>query len=81
MTGSAVIKDRRTGSTFVAEWAESGPHAVTFRGRLRVRDLSGERQYPARLRTLPLSEVAIEWLPDRPSDAYVPSVAPQAVPA
>jgi hypothetical protein len=61
VTGAAIIKDRHTGHVFVADWAQTDGRAVTFKGSLRVRALSGDRLYPPRLRTLPLDHVSIDW--------------------
>jgi hypothetical protein len=51
----------------VAEHAELADGAITFTGRLRHRDLTGERHYPPRTLTIHVSRIAeVEWLEDRP---------------
>lgn len=56
----------RDGRTYVADRVELHDRKVTFTGRLRVRDLSGERFYATRERTIRLAEVkAIDWHRDR----------------
>jgi hypothetical protein len=52
----------RDGRTYVADHTELSRHRLTFTGRLRVRDLSGERFYRTTTRTITLRQVkAIFW--------------------
>lgn len=53
----------RDGRTYVADRVDLRDRkVVTFTGRLRVRDLTGERFYATRERTIRLAEVkAIDW--------------------
>lgn len=55
-TGRAtiVLKDHRV---YVCDETTVEGSRVTFKGRLRVRDLSGERYYATRTQTVPLSRV------------------------
>ena len=74
MTGRAVI--RVAGSTYVAERAEYDGQALTFDGRLRVRDLAGERLYAERTLTIPIGRVErVEWLGKIPHAASRPELA------
>jgi hypothetical protein len=60
ISGVAVIY-LRTG-VFVASHAELDRDLLTFTGRLRIRDLTGERRYPERTRTVRLSRgERIDW--------------------
>jgi hypothetical protein len=58
-----VLKDRRV---YIADHTELSRHRLTFTGRLRVRDLSGERFYPTRTITVTLGKVrSIHWHRER----------------
>jgi hypothetical protein len=52
----------RDGRTFVSDRTDIAGSRISFTGRLRIRDLSGERFYPTQARSLALREVrAIYW--------------------
>jgi hypothetical protein len=52
----------KNGTTYVCDRTEVDGRRLTFVGRLRVRDLSGERFYRTRTRTVPLRELrSIFW--------------------
>jgi hypothetical protein len=54
-----VLRDHRV---YVADHTELEGHRLTFTGRLRVRDLSGERFYNTITRTVTLGQVrSICW--------------------
>ncbi len=56
----------KDGRVYVADRVELASGQVMFTGRLRIRDLSGERFYATRERTIRLAEVkAIDWHKDR----------------
>ena len=74
MTGRAIVKVG--GSTYLAERCEYDGNAITFKGRLRVRDLAGERLYAERTITIPIGRVdRIEWLAETPQAASPPELA------
>ena len=59
--GPAVLHLRR--GTYVAEWAVLSHGVVSFAGRRRERDLSGERFYPARRESVRLAVgERVEWI-------------------
>ena len=61
MTGRAIVKVEA--ATYLAEHCGIDGHAITFKGRLRVRDLAGERLYAEQTLTIPIGRVdRIEWL-------------------
>jgi hypothetical protein len=61
MSGPAIIHLHR--GTFVAATAEVSAGVVTFRGRLRVRDLTGTRLYPVLERSHKLrAGEFVEWV-------------------
>ena len=52
----------KDGRIYVADRVEFASRQVMFTGRLRIRDLSGERFYATRERTIRLAEInAIDW--------------------
>jgi hypothetical protein len=52
---------------YVAEHAELVDGAITFTGRLRCRDLPGDRYYPSRTLTIPVNRLKlVEWREGRP---------------
>jgi hypothetical protein len=52
----------KDGRVYVADRTELSRHRLTFTGRLRVRDLSGERFYKTTTRTVTLGQVrTIHW--------------------
>lgn len=54
-----VLKDRRV---YVCDATDLHGRRLTFTGRLRVRDLTGERYYETTTRTVPLGQVrAVYW--------------------
>jgi hypothetical protein len=58
-SGPALIFCSR--GVYVADHAEYDGRAVTFTGRLRVRDYHGYRLYEPRTFTLPIGCVEVEW--------------------
>jgi hypothetical protein len=63
MSGGPATVKLANGATYVAERVELDAGALTvIRGALKVRDLAGERTYPARSFTIPIASVArIDW--------------------
>ncbi len=52
----------RDGRIYIADRVDLSGRRLTFTGRLRVRDLSGERYYATNTRTVALGHVrAIDW--------------------
>ena len=67
---TAAIVKLASGSTYACERCELDAGAVTFTGRLRVRDLTGERLYPRKTITVPIGRVRrVEWLGDETAQA------------
>jgi hypothetical protein len=60
-TGAAVIR-LRSGAEYVTEDAKLTSRRLIFEGRLRVKDLSGERLYPPRQLVVTLGRIrSIDW--------------------
>lgn len=74
MTGRAII--RVAGAVYLAEHCQLAGATVTFTGRRRIRDLSGERLYAPRTITIPAGRVdRIEWLADEQTATRLAAVA------
>jgi hypothetical protein len=64
MTGRALIRDRRSGTRYLASVADADGRTITSRARLLHNTLVGEHIYPERWRTMPLAAVEVRWLDD-----------------
>jgi hypothetical protein len=66
VSGPATV--RVGGNAYVCSECKLDSGAVTFTGRLRIRDLIGERLYPSRTITVPIGRVErVEWVNGRVS--------------